>query len=90
MDFFKKFFEKKDRENFPEKFSRNFLDRIDIFRIFAASKQKEENNMTDKEMVEAIRKALREKGSLDSMEQCLQTMKKIVDIVFPVSETKQE
>lgn len=46
--------------------------------------------MTDKEMVEAIRKALQEKESLDSFEHCLQTMKKIVDIVFPVSDIKQE
>ena len=42
--------------------------------------------MTDKEMVDAIRKAFQEKGSLDSIERCLQTMQKIVDIVFPVSD----
>ena len=40
--------------------------------------------MTDKEMVEEIREVFQEKGSLDNMTQCLNTLKKIVDIVFPV------
>jgi hypothetical protein len=39
--------------------------------------------MTDKEIVEEIRTALEEEGAVDTLERCLETLRKIVRIVFP-------